>query len=50
MDPVLQVGQRGAGLGGIIGELVILMAIVAATLVALRALIGRQRRGLGLLH
>ena len=48
MDPVLQVSQKGAGLGDIIGEVTVLLAIIAVLLLLLAAVIERQQKRLAL--
>lgn len=48
LDPVLQVSQKGAGLGDIVGELSVLLAIIAVMLLALALVIERQQKRMAL--
>lgn len=48
MNPVLEVSQRGASLADISGELVILLAIIGAMVLALALLMERQQQRLAL--
>jgi ABC-2 type transport system permease protein len=48
LDPVLQISQKGAGLGDIIGDVSILLAIIAVLLIALASVIERQQKRMAL--
>ncbi|MEQ8672499.1 MAG: ABC transporter permease [Aggregatilineales bacterium] len=48
MNPVLEVSQNGAGLGDIIGELSVLLAVIGVMVVALVVVIERQQKQLAL--
>ncbi len=49
MDPVLQVSQKGAGLGDVIGEMSVLLAIIAVLLLGLASVIERQQKRMALM-
>jgi ABC-2 type transport system permease protein len=49
LDPVLRVAERGAGLGDILGDLLILLSMAGALVFALALVIERQQKRLALL-
>ena len=48
MNPVLEVSQKGAGLGDILGDVTVLLAIIAVMLLLLAFVIERQQKRLAL--